>query len=644
MTPVLDDASVYVRGARAGARPDPPLLVSEWADGHRMLTTRSSPEPGPWRTSRTPYLKAIMDALSPSARAEMVVFMAGSQVGKTESGNNWIGYNIEFAPGPMLMVQPTTEMAKRNSKQRIAPLIEDCPGLKALVKDSRSRDSGNTILAKEFPGGILVMTGANSAKGLRSMPCRYLFLDEVDGYLGDVDGEGEPCALAIARTTNFPRRKIFITSTPTIEGRSRIARFFETSDQSYFFVPCPKCQVKQTLRFEQLNWKKGDPDSARYICEACQFPIPNHMKNTILGLGEWRPTAEGDGKVRGFHLNSLYSPVGWLSWAQIAQKHEECGRDVEKLQVFWNTILGLPWQDEGEVPDVDRLYERREGYQIGVVPRGGLLLTAGADVQTRRIEVEIVAWGRDKQSWSVDYRVFEGDTSQTAVYEQLAKLLDEDFPTAYGQPVRIARMAIDTGFNTLPVYDFVRKMSAARVMGVKGDPVRTPSFVGTPSLIEHGPQGRALRYGVRLWPVNTSIGKEELYRWLRTSVPDHDKGEAWPVGFCHFPQYSKEYFEQICAERLVWKTVAGYRKSSWEKIRDRNEALDCRVYARAAAAALRIEAYTYAKWADLEKALIVDQPSQIVPPSARKPVDNAEAPRTPTPKFTTFKAGEGFLD
>lgn len=630
---------IYMEGARAGARPDPNLQVSEWADRYRSLTSRSSPEPGPWRTARTPYLKAIMDALSPSDRTELVIFMAGAQVGKTECGNNWIGFNIHLAPGPMMAVQPTTEMAKRNSRQRIAPLIEDSEVLRGLVRESRSRDSGNTVLAKEFPGGLLVMVGANSGKGLRSMSCRYLFLDEVDGYPGDVEGEGEPCDLAIARTNNYARRKILITSTPVLSGHSRIERFFHQTEQSYYFVPCIHCFEMQTLRFENLRWPKGKPEKAAYHCESCQQPIPNHAKNWMLPRGEWQATAEASkARVRGFHLNSLYSPVGWLSWAQIAQKYDEAANDREKLQVFWNTVLGLPWADQGEVPDADRLYERRELYPVGIVPAGGLVLTCGVDVQLRRLEAEVVAWGRNRQSWSVDYRVFQGDTSQPDVYRELEAMLDEDFPTVYGGAARIRKLAIDSGFNTTAVYDFVRRMLPARVMGTKGN-TRAAALIGTPSLIEHGPQGTKLKYGVRLWPINTNIAKEELYRSLRTSVPNLEAGEAWPTGFCHFPQYSKAYFEQLCAEQLVTRTIKGRRHTSWEKIRDRNEALDCRILARAAAATLRIEAWPPARWDDVEAELTRETNKTLLPPAA-KPVEPARS----APQFRSFKVSESFLE
>jgi phage terminase large subunit GpA-like protein len=638
----LSSAEIYRQAAQSAARPDAALKVSEWADKYRMLTLRSSPEPGPWRTSRVPFLRDIMDDLSPSSRVRIVVFMKGAQIGGTECGNNWTGFNIHLAPGPMMAVQPTTDMAKRNSKQRIAPLIEDSNVLKELVKEARSRDSGNTVLAKEFPGGILVMVGANSPRGLRSMSARYLFLDEVDGYPGDVGGEGDPCDLAMARTTNFPRSKIFITSTPVISGRSRIERFYEESDQRQYWVPCPHCREMLVLQFAQLRWPKGQPHKAQYFCEACAKPIENHAKEWMLPRGEWHAQiADADPKVHGYHISSLYSPVGWLSWAQVAAKREAAGSDGEKVQVFTNTILGLPWAEEGEVPDADRLYERREGYRIGRVPVGGLLLTCGVDVQIRRLECEIVAWGRDKHSWSVDYRVFEGETNQPEVWAQVAKLLDEDFPTDYGgPPMRIRRMAVDSGFNTMAVYDWIRQQQRSRVMAVKGES-RVPSVIGLPNLIEIGPQGKRIRYGIRLWPVNSSIAKEELYRWLRGRVPDTSRGEKWPTGFCHFPEYSKEYFEQLCAEQLVTKTVAGRRTTNWVKIRDRNEALDTRVYARAAAASMRIETWTDARWDELEASLRKDP--RLAPAPAGSGAGRSLS-QTPMPQFKPFRAREDFLE
>ena len=207
-----------------------------------------------------------MDCLSPASPVQRVALMKGAQIGGTECGNCWIGYVIHQAPGPMMAVSPTVELAKRNSKQRIDPLIEESEVLRERVKERRSRDSGNTVLSKEFPGGVLILTGANSAVGLRSMPARYLFLDEVDGYPGDVEGEGDPILLAERRSATFQRRKILLVSTPKTKSLSRIQREYEASDQRRYFVPCPHCGEHQTLELENLRWPEGRPREAEYAC------------------------------------------------------------------------------------------------------------------------------------------------------------------------------------------------------------------------------------------------------------------------------------------------------------------------------------------------------------------------------------------
>src|SRR5690625_4105899 len=259
----------------SGLAPDPALTGSQWSDRHRILSSRAASEAGPYRTARTPFMRAIMDALSPSSAAQRVVFMKAAQVGATEAGNNWIGFCMHQAPGPFLAVQPTVDLAKRLSQQRIDPLIEESAELRELVMPSRSRDSGNTILGKRFPGGQLILSGANSAVGLRSMPARWVFLDEVDAYPGDLDGEGDPIALAEARTISFGHRaKVFLASTPTIRGLSRIEREWELSDQRRYHLPCPECGGLQWLEFERLRWEKGRPETVRYLCEHCEAALP----------------------------------------------------------------------------------------------------------------------------------------------------------------------------------------------------------------------------------------------------------------------------------------------------------------------------------------------------------------------------------
>jgi phage terminase large subunit GpA-like protein len=612
------DGSAAIDGAWCdGLTPDPLLTVSDWADQYRVLSGKSASEPGRWRTSRTPYLKEIMDCLSPTSPVERVVFMKGAQVGGTECGNNWIGYVIHLAPGPMMAVAPTVEMAKRNSKQRIDPLIEESTTLAALIAPARARDSGNTILGKEFRGGVLVLTGANSAVGLRSMPVRYLFLDEVDGYPGDVEGEGDAIQLAEARTRTFARRKIFIVSTPTIAGTSRIEREYEQSDQRRYLVPCPHCLEKQWLKFERLIWDKGQPHTARYRCEHCDGDIFEHHKSWMLEHGIWQATnPDATGKTAGFHLSSLYSPVGWRTWANIAHAWETALGSATALKSFKNTELGETWIEAGEAPEWERLLERREDYRIGSVPAGGLLLAAGADVQKDRIEVSVWAFGRGKESWLIEHRVLMGDTARDTVWKRAADMIAETWTHDSGTQLPLARIAIDTGFATQEAYAFVRATRDPRVMAIKGV-TRGAALIGTPTAVDVTVGGKKLRRGVKVFSVVGGIAKLELYNNLRKSVQVAEDGElCYPAGFVHLPKIDVEFIQQLCAEQLVTRRDRnGFPVREWQKLRERNEALDCYVYARAAAAAAGLDRFEERHWHELQKQLGIANADIVVKPS-----------------------------
>lgn len=590
---LADAYEVVWEAARLALRPDPVLTVSEWADRHRFLSQRASAEPGSWRTERTPYLREIMDCLSATSSIEKVVFMKGAQVGGTEAGNNWLGYIVDNCPGPMLMVQPTVEMAKRNSKTRIAPLIEESPSLREKVRDPRSRDSGNSLLSKEFPGGVVVMAGANSAAGLRSMPVRFLFLDEPDAYPGDVDGEGDPCTLAEARTRTFSRRKIFYVSTPTLAGRSRIEREFMESDMRFFEVPCPLCGTYQQLVWPQMKWEEGRPETVTYECCHCGDRFEEHHKNKILGKGQW-VAQNPDGKWRGYHISSLYSPLGWFSWQQCVEAYIQAAKTDEAMRVFQNTILGLTYADTGEAPDWEVLYGRREDYPLGHVPDGAAFLTAGIDVQKDRIEFEVVAWGRNLESWSIDYQVLAGDTAADEVWEQLSRAVAMEYPRSNGMALPIRMAAIDTGYRTQEVYRWVKGQSAMRVMAVKGREQQA-TIISQPSTVEVTIRGKRIKGGVKVWPVGVSVAKSELYGWLRRKLPDNLE-DGMPFGWCHFPQHPEEWFKQLTAEALIARIVRGYQKFQWEKTRDRNEALDCRIYNRAAAMAIGADRWDEKRW------------------------------------------------
>lgn len=595
-----------VRAAWAdGIRPDAVLTVSAWADKYRKLEKKSSAEPGQWRTARTPYLREIQDCLSSNSGVKEFALMKAAQIGGTEGILNAMGYMIDHAPGPMMVVQPTVELAKRFSKQRVESLIRSTPRLSAKVAPSRSRDSGNTLLSKEFPGGICVITGANSAVGIRSMPARYLLLDEIDGYPIDVDEEGSPIDLAEARTRNFARRKIAKVSTPTIAGRSAIEAAYESSDKRRYFVPCPYCEEMQVLEFPRLAWTALGlpPEKAVYSCRSCERSIEERHKTEMLARGEWRPENR-KASTRGYHLNALYAPVGWISWGDVAVGFVESRLDPEKHRVFVNTVLGETWKARGEAPEWENLLKRRESYTIGTVPSDALFLTAGVDVQKDRLVVEIVGWGRGKQSWSIDYGVLPGDTADilNGPWKQLAELLDRTFPHEDGADMPVRMMAVDCGYNQTIVLGWTKRYPMHRVLAVKGQQ-QGSVLIGSPTAAEVTVAGKKSKRGGRIWPVCGSIAKSELYGCLRLERPED--GVSFPPGFCHFPEYGEEYFKELTAEHLVsHKTRKGYMRFDWELIPGReNHMLDCRVYARAAASLAGLDRYKESDWAALQRAL-----------------------------------------
>ena len=586
-----------------GLKPDPILTVSEWADRHRILSKISSAESGIWKTSRTPFLKEIMDNLSVLSQYTEIVFMKGTQVGGTECGNNWIGYIIDQAPGPILAVMPRLDDAKKNSKIRFKPLIDECPTLRKKIKDAKSRDSGNTTLLKEFPGGVLALTGANSAAGLRSMPVRYLFFDEEDAYPGDVEGEGDPTDLAIKRTDTFSsKKKILHVSTPTIEGRSKIENNYNKTDQRKYFVPCPSCDHFQWLQWQQMKWDKGKPETVYYECEECKYKIKNWQKTKMLKRGEWRATSESKNRrLVGYHLSGLYSPVGWFSWedAVIQWEAAHSPKNIEKLKTFINTVLGESWKDKGEAPDWKKLYLRREKYKFNSLPMGVCFLTAGVDIQGDRIECEIVGWGRYKVSWSIDYRIFYGDTSSldSDPWIHLHSMLGELWKTTNGSELDIKLTAVDSSWNTQTVYSWVRQFPISKVVAIKGsDFMSTILSAGKP--VDVKLKGRKiLRKALKLFNIGVSVLKQELYGWLKQEIPTEN--ERVPYGFCHFPEYNEEHFKRLTSETLETKWVKGRKKYEWVA-NGRNEQLDCRVYARAAASLVGIDRYKDAQWSRLE--------------------------------------------
>jgi phage terminase large subunit GpA-like protein len=595
---------IFLKPMLVGIKPQKKMTVSQWADENRYLTSETSAEPGKFRTARTPYLKEPMDCLSDCSDIEEVIVMKGAQVGFTEGGNNWLGYIVDQTPAPTMLVLPTDDVAKDNSKIRIDPLFEMTPCLRGKVTGKKSRESGNTVSFKKFLGGYLTIVGANSPSKLRSKPIRRVMFDEVDAFPGDSGGEGDPVNLAKKRANTFSRKKFFLISTPLDESTSRIARAFENSDQRYYYVPCPDCGEKQKLKFENLKWEAGEYDTVLYYCEHCGVGIQEHKKSFMLAGGEWIPEnpKTKNKKAAGFHLNSLYSPVGWLSWADIAKEWEEAKKSRELLKTFVNTVLGETWKDKGEAPEWRRLYDRREEYQINELPKEVIFLTAAVDVQKDRLECEIKGWGRNKESWSIDVRVFLGDTSSEdlPVWKSIEKVLSETWKKN-NLDLGIQLMVVDSGYNTQTVYNFVRRFPPNRVRAIKGSDNLAIIF-STPKDVEVSYMGQKLKKGLKLWTVGVSMIKSQLYGWLKQDPPTKEsEDQTNPIGYCHFPQYDEDFFKQLTAEEVQIKMVKGYRRHEWVKVRDRNEALDLSVYNRAAAAMIGIDRFTEIDWEFLEK-------------------------------------------
>jgi phage terminase large subunit GpA-like protein len=609
--------SSWLVGAATALRPPPKLSLSEWADRYFYLSAESAAEPGRWHT--LPYQRGILDAITDPA-VERVTVMKSARVGFTKCLNAAIAYYMHQDPCPILVVQPTVEDAEGYSKEEIAPMLRDCEVLAGLVRENTVKTSASTILHKTFPGGVLSMVGANSGRGFRRVSRRVVIFDEVDGYPPSAGSEGDPIKLGERRAEYYWNRKIIAGSTPLIAGASRIEELFESADRRRYHVPCPHCGHMDFFTFDRkadrghtMRWHDGQPETAFFECRAGGCVIEETGKRAMLDLGEWRADGVFVGHAS-FHIWAAYSLSPNASWGQIATEFLEAKRGgPEKLKTFVNTTLGETWKERGEAPDYERLYQRRESYAIGTVPAGVVVLTAGVDVQKDRLVYEVVGWAPNKESWSVDAGELYGDTAieasagtpeRPSPWAKLNDLLSR----TYGSH-SIAMLAVDSGYATQVVYGWARQYPMSRVIACKGVS-GARMLVGAPSPVDVTTGGRKIRRGCKVWPVGVDIGKSELYGWLRMT----DVGP----GYCHFPEHGEAFFQQLTAEHLV--TVVNRRthraKMEWQVLPNReNHFLDCRVYARAAAAVLGIDRMAPAK------------PAPATPVAA--PVDQHMAPEQP---------------
>jgi phage terminase large subunit GpA-like protein len=660
MTPAVQ---VVNRAANRAWAPPPLLTVVEWAEQNRRLGG-DSPEKGEYRVRRTPYAAQVMECLSPSHPARWIIWKKGTQVGGTSVALNWLGFIIGHAPAPTIITLPSEAVTKEWADQRLTQLVDETPALRGKILDSSDRGSRNSRYLKRIAGSsaTIKLAWSTSAKKLRSTPAANLISDEADGFIGDVEGEGDPLALLDRRFTNFPRGKHYITSTPG-EAPSRIDREFLKGDQRYYFVACPMCDHYQVLQMEQFVWPAKPAEETvtaaleRYRkvasrCSACGGSIPERFKTQMLAGGLWVATIEAPdmlekgfpgrernklapilaqmsvARVASFDLSALYSPIGWYSWSDLARESEGAQADPRQLKTFQNTVLGRVSHVTGERPDPKRLYDRREKqHPIGTVPSGGLMLVATVDQQADRLELEVKALGRNRQQWSVYYEVIQPQrkdlfgnftvcrTSEPEPWLRLAEVIGAKWPHADGGFLEIMATGIDTGYNPDPVYEFCRKYpqpahgpAGSRVISY-GTVVPIKGGHSAYKLIENVSDTDAARkrFGLRIVTIGAAYAKQQVYDSLNLEAPTD--GVSFPPGYYHLPDYEYWYFEGLTAETRIITSKGGIE---WHK-EGRNEPLDLAGYCLGIAELCGVPWFSEDDWQELERLLARSRPAEPVP-------------------------------
>jgi phage terminase large subunit GpA-like protein len=564
-----------------GFAPDPYLTIDEWADRYRQLPKGASAEAGQYSCDRMPYLREIMQELSPQSPTQQVKVIKATQIGCTEVANNMAMYYMDIVPASQLMILPTEGLAKDHSNRKLTPSLRAMPYLAKKINSGKSKDDIGGMFEKVYPGGMLKIAWAGSPANFRSLSCRVVILDDVDGYKGDIDGEGDPLDLGKKRTDSFGMlRKIYINSTPTEEGASNIEAEFEASDQRHYYMPCPHCESmitfeKDNFVFDYDKQTYGLIGDVQYSCSECGSLIDELHKTKMMAEGKWIPHNPGH-IHRGYRIPSYLSPIGFLSWNEIFREFLESkalmnNGDVRKMKTWVNTRDARVWEEEATTVSVDNLPARKEEYGCDV-PNGVLVLAAGIDTQNDRFEVEVVGYGKYMETWSIDYNIIQGDPNNPETRDALAAYLNKTFKCCDGSSMKIYAKGVDTGgHRSKAAYAFCKPRFTQRVFALKGSSVVTAPFINKRASKQN--KGK-----VNLFLVGVNAGKDEIYANLEITEPGPN--------YMHFPNkpaYNDEYFKQLTAEKRDKKT------GIWSKKRHRNEAIDCRNYANAALALAGID-------------------------------------------------------
>ena len=566
-------------------KPPEDLTVSQWADKNRRLTSESSAEVGKWRTSRTPYMFDILDSFT-DPLIEHIVVVAASQVGKSETINNMVGYCIDQDPGPILLIQPTIDDVKRYSEMRIAPMIRETRCLKRKVADPKSRDAANTKRQKSFPGGVLVMTGSNVAHDLSSMPIRYVFGDERDRWATSAGSEGDPWELAVARTRTFYNKKMVEVSTPTVKGASAIENSYNLGTMERWKTQCPHCGEYVEITFDNIRFEydaaeNGDKkifhiSEIFYVCPECGGISDEHtMKSQPAKWVATVPEARKHHKTRSFWLTAWVSP--WATWESIILQFLQAGTDSAKLQVVYNTQFGELWEERGDMASEDDVMARREVYEAEV-PDGVLLLTCGVDTQDDRLEYEVVGHRRYGETWGIKKGVILGRPDTEEVWERLDEVLSHKYKFKSGVSLQISLTFIDEGGHfTQEVRQHCLARQYDHVFAIKGANRPDIPYTAPPKKQKIVVNGKVIGQ-VWVYEIGVNAGKQKIVDNLRVQSPG--------ANYCHFPlrdDYGKQFFKQLMSEHLAYVPKLKH-PWQWQKIpgHERNEAFDIRNYNLAA--------------------------------------------------------------
>lgn len=565
-------ARIFAR-CRSFLQPPPDLTPSQWAERHVRIPSGNA-VPGMIRFDNAPYQREPLDMLI-NPECERITLMWAAQVGKTQLALCGQGYHIAVRPASQLMMQPSETDLLMWLNTKFQPMVDANRALQERLAKPRGRDGVNNSAMKSYPGGFLMFAWSGSPKTMRGRSAPIIVVDEVDGY--EVTAEGHPVSLIWQRAATFgDQKKLLEISTPTLKGASYIEGAFEAGDQRRFFVPCPDCGEYQVLRWDNVTWQgKGDeqaeqfPETARYTCAHCGSLWDDGMRKAAIRAGRWQAGKPFRGHAS-YHLSETYSTFRRLRDIVRSYLDKKAAGD---LQTFVNVSLAETWEEAGEKADSEALMKRIEPF-AAPVPMGGLVLTAGVDMQLDRLEVEIVAWGIAEESWSVNYQVLWGDPLQGDVWEDLDDLLGSSWQHESGAQLPIAAACIDTGGTsgyTQAAYDWLKGKAGRRIFGIKGVAGWGRPIVGSPSRKRSGKRGRR----IDLFPVGVDEAKLVVMRRLAVEAPG--------PGYCHVPEgRGADWFRQITAEKLTMRYVKGFPVREWHKTVERNEALDCRVYALAA--------------------------------------------------------------